>query len=67
MDEMTVRVEMSDKAFRRAWATCRKSPEGGQEAEGHPEPAHQIVLVEAGSLPRVEGKSKKVVDLRTAI
>jgi phenylacetate-CoA ligase len=68
MDEMTVRVEMSDKAFSGELGDLQKVT--GKVAKKLKDTLNlrtKVVLVEAGSLPRVEGKSKKVVDLRTAI
>ena len=68
MDEMTVRVEMSDKAFSGELGDLQKVT--GKVAKKLKDTLNlrtKVVLVETGSLPRVEGKSKKVVDLRTAI
>jgi phenylacetate-CoA ligase len=68
MDEMTVRVEMSDRAFSGELGDLQKVT--GKVTKKLKETLNlrtKVVLVEKGSLPRVEGKSKKVVDLRTAI
>jgi Coenzyme F390 synthetase len=68
MDEMTVKVEMSDKAFSGELGDLQKVT--GKVAKKLKDSLNlrtKVVLVEKGSLPRVEGKSKKVVDMRTAI
>jgi phenylacetate-CoA ligase len=68
MDEMTVRVEMSDRAFSGELGDLQKVT--GKVAKKLKDSLNlrtKVVLVEKGSLPRVEGKSKKVIDLRTAI
>jgi len=68
MDEMTVKVEMSDKAFSSELGDLQKVT--GKVTKKLKESLNlrtKVVLVEKGSLPRTEGKSKKVVDLRTAI
>jgi phenylacetate-CoA ligase len=68
MDEMTVRVEMSDKAFSGELGDLQKVT--GKVAKKLKDTLNlrtKVVLVEKGSLPRVEGKSKKVIDMRTAI
>lgn len=68
MDEMTVKVEMSDMAFSGELGDLQKVT--GTVAKKLKDTLNlrtKVVLVEKGSLPRVEGKSKKVIDLRTAI
>ncbi len=68
MDEMTVKVEMSDKAFSGELGDLQKVT--GAVAKKLKEALNlrtKVVLVDKGSLPRVEGKSKKVIDLRTSI
>ncbi len=68
MDEMTVKVEMSDKAFSGELGDLQKVT--GAVAKKLKEALNlrtRVLLVEKGSLPRVEGKSKKVIDLRTSI
>lgn len=68
MDEMTVKVEMSDKAFSGELGDLQKVT--GSVAKKLKETLNlrtKVVLVDRGTLPRVEGKSKKVVDLRTSI
>jgi phenylacetate-CoA ligase len=68
MDEMTVKVEMSDKAFSGELGDLKKVT--GIVTKRLKETLNlrtNVVLVDKGSLPRVEGKSKKVIDLRTSI
>jgi phenylacetate-CoA ligase len=68
MDEMTVKVEMSDRAFSGDLGDLKKVT--GIVAKRLKDTLNlrtNVVLVEKGSLPRVEGKSKKVIDLRTSI
>ena len=68
MDEMTVKVEMSDRAFSGELGDLKKVT--GIVAKKLKEQLNlrtNVQLVEKGSLPRVEGKSKKVVDMRTSI
>ena len=68
MDEMTVKVEMSDKAFSGELGDLKKVT--GTVAKRLKDTLNlrtNVVLVEKGSLPRVEGKSKKVIDNRAAI
>ncbi len=68
LDEMTVRVEMSDKAFSGELGDLQKVT--GAVARKLKDALNlrtKVVLVDKGSLPRVEGKSKKVIDLRTSI
>lgn len=68
LDEMTVRVEMSDRAFSGELGDLQKVT--GSVSKKLKEALNlrtKVVLVDKGSLPRVEGKSKKVIDLRTSI
>jgi phenylacetate-CoA ligase len=68
MDEMTVKVEMSDRAFSGELGDLKKVT--GIVAKKLKEQLNlrtNVQLVDKGSLPRVEGKSKKVVDMRTSI
>jgi len=68
MDEMTVKVEMSDKTFSGELGDLKKVT--GIVSKRLKETLNlrtNVVLVDKGSLPRVEGKSKKVIDLRTSI
>ncbi len=68
LDEMTVRVEMSDKAFSGELGDLQKVT--GAVARKLKDALNlrtKVVLVDKGSLPRVEGKSKKVIDLRASI
>jgi len=68
LDEMTVRVEMSDKAFSGELGDLQKVT--GAVARKLKDALNlrtKVVLVDKGSLPRVEGKSKKVIDLRSSI
>jgi len=68
MDEMTVKVEMSDRAFSGELGDLQKvTGNVARKLKAALNLRTKVVLVEQGSLPRVEGKSKKVVDLRTAI
>ncbi len=68
MDEMTVKVEMSDRAFSGELGDLQKvTGNVAKKLKAALNLRTKVVLVEQGSLPRVEGKSKKVVDLRTAI
>jgi phenylacetate-CoA ligase len=68
MDEMTVRVEMSDKAFSGELGDLKKVTNTvAKKLKDTLNLRTNVVLVEKGSLPRVEGKSKKVIDLRTSI
>lgn len=68
LDEMTVRVEMSDRAFSGELGDLKKVT--GTVTKKLKEQLNlrtNVVLVDKGSLPRVEGKSKKVIDMRTSI
>jgi phenylacetate-CoA ligase len=68
MDEMTVKVEMSDKAFSGELGDLAKvTGKVTKKLKDSLNLRTKVVLVEKGSLPRTEGKSKKVVDMRTAI
>ena len=68
MDEMTVKVEMSDKAFSGELGDLQKVTNSvTKKLKEALNLRTRVVLVDRGSLPRVEGKSKKVVDLRTTI
>jgi phenylacetate-CoA ligase len=68
LDEITVKVEMSDRAFSGELGDLKKIT--GKVAKRLKDTLNlrtNVVLVEKGSLPRVEGKSKKVIDLRASI
>ncbi|BAI61265.1 phenylacetate-coenzyme A ligase [Methanocella paludicola SANAE] len=68
MDEMTVKVEMSDRAFSGELGDLKKVT--GTVTKKLKEQLNlrtNVMLVEKGSLPRFEGKSKKVIDMRTSI
>ena len=68
LDEMTVRVEMSDKAFSGELGDLQKVTGAvTRKLKDALNLRTKVVLVDKGSLPRVEGKSKKVIDLRTSI
>ena len=68
LDEMTVRVEMSDKAFSGELGDLQKVTGAvSRKLKDALNLRTKVVLVDKGSLPRVEGKSKKVIDLRTSI
>jgi len=68
MDEMTVRVEMSDRAFSGELGDLKKvTGSVSKKLKDALNLRTNVVLVEKGSLPRVEGKSKKVIDMRTSI
>jgi phenylacetate-CoA ligase len=68
LDEMTVRVEMSDKAFSGELGDLQKVTSSvSKKLKDALNLRTRVVLVDKGSLPRVEGKSKKVIDLRTSI
>jgi len=65
LDEIAIKVEMSDGAFTGELsdlAKLQKKVEG--ELKSVMKIRSRIELVEKGSLPRTEGKSKKIVDLR---
>lgn len=65
LDEIAIKVEMSDGAFTGELsdlARLQKKVEG--ELKSVMKIRSRIELVEKGSLPRTEGKSKKIVDLR---
>lgn len=68
MDEMTVKVEMSDQAFSGELGDLQKVTSSvAKKLKEALNLRTKVVLVDRGTLPRVEGKSKKVVDLRTSI
>ncbi len=68
MDEMTVKVEMSDKAFSGDLGDLQKVTNSvTKKLKEALNLRTRVVLVDRGTLPRVEGKSKKVVDLRSSI
>jgi phenylacetate-CoA ligase len=68
MDEMTVKVEMSDRAFSGELGDLKKvTGSVAKKLKDQLNLRTNVVLVDKGSLPRVEGKSKKVIDLRTSI
>ncbi len=68
LDEMTVRVEMSDRAFSGELGDLQKVTGAvTRKLKDALNLRTKVVLVDKGSLPRVEGKSKKVIDLRTSI
>jgi phenylacetate-CoA ligase len=68
LDEMTVRVEMSDRAFSGELGDLQKVTSSvSKKLKDALNLRTRVVLVDKGSLPRVEGKSKKVIDLRTSI
>lgn len=68
MDEMTVKVEMSDKAFSGELGDLQKVTNSvAKKLKDSLNLRTKVVLVDRGTLPRVEGKSKKVVDLRSSI
>jgi phenylacetate-CoA ligase len=68
MDEMTVKVEMSDRAFSGELGDLKKvTGSVAKKLKDQLNLRTNVMLVDKGSLPRVEGKSKKVIDLRTSI
>ena len=68
MDEMTVKVEMSDRAFSGELGDLKKvTGSVARKLKDQLNLRTNVMLVDKGSLPRVEGKSKKVIDLRTSI
>ncbi len=68
MDEMTVKVEMSDRAFSGELGDLKKvTGIVTKKLKDSLNLRTNVVLVDKGSLPRVEGKSKKVIDNRTSI
>jgi phenylacetate-CoA ligase len=68
LDEMTVKVEMSDRAFSGELGDLKKvTGTVTKKLKDQLNLRTNVMLVEKGSLPRVEGKSKKVIDMRTSI
>ncbi|HMK45696.1 MAG TPA: phenylacetate--CoA ligase [Methanocella sp.] len=68
LDDMTVKVEMSDRAFSGELGDLQKVTNSvAKKLKEALNLRTKVVLVDRGTLPRVEGKSKKVVDLRTSI
>jgi phenylacetate-CoA ligase len=68
MDEMTVKVEMSDRAFSGELGDLKKvTGSVAKKLKDQLNLRTNVVLVDKGSLPRVEGKSKKVIDMRASI
>lgn len=68
LDEMTVRVEMSDRAFSGELGDLKMvTASVTKKLKEQLNLRTSVVLVDKGSLPRVEGKSKKVIDNRTSI
>ncbi|MCD1295631.1 phenylacetate--CoA ligase [Methanocella sp. CWC-04] len=68
LDEMTVKVEMSDRAFSGELGDLKKVTNAvAGKLKSSLNLRTKVVLVEKGSLQRFEGKSKKVIDLRTSI
>ncbi len=65
LDEISIKVEMSDLAFTGELADlARLQKKVEDELKSVMKLRSKIELVEKGSLPRTEGKSKKIVDLR---
>jgi phenylacetate-CoA ligase len=65
LDEISIKVEMSDRAFTGELADlARLQKKVEDELKSVMKIRSKIELVERGSLPRTEGKSKKIVDLR---
>lgn len=65
LDEISIKVEMSDAAFTGELADlARLQKKVEDELKSVMKIRSKIELVERGSLPRTEGKSKKIVDLR---
>ncbi|AET64016.1 phenylacetate--CoA ligase family protein [Methanothrix harundinacea] len=65
LDEISIKVEMSDRAFTGELADlARLQKKVEDELKSVMKIRSKIELVEKGSLPRTEGKSKKIVDLR---
>jgi len=65
LDEISIKVEMSDLAFTGELADlARLQKKVEDELKSVMKIRSKIELVEKGSLPRTEGKSKKIVDLR---
>lgn len=65
LDELTIQVELKDEAFTgelRDLASIRKKVE--KKLKSVLQVRSQIDLVEKGTLPRTEGKAKKVIDKR---
>jgi phenylacetate-CoA ligase len=65
LDELTIQVELKDEAFTgelRDLASIQKKVE--KKLKSVLQVRSQIELVEKGTLPRTEGKSKKVIDKR---
>jgi phenylacetate-CoA ligase len=68
MDELTVRVELEEEAFTgelKDLAAVKRHVEN--ELKGILNIRTNVELVERGTIPRTAGKSKKVVDRRTAL
>jgi phenylacetate-CoA ligase len=65
LDEIAIKVEMSDSAFTGELSDLAKLQKKVEnELKSVMKIRSRIELVEKGSLPRTEGKSKKIVDLR---
>ncbi|MDD3566254.1 MAG: hypothetical protein PHN90_11365 [Methanothrix sp.] len=65
LNEISIKVEMSDLAFTGELADlARLQKKVEDELKSVMKIRSKIELVEKGSLPRTEGKSKKIVDLR---
>lgn len=65
LDEIAIKVEMSDAAFTGELSDLAKLQKKVEnELKSVMKIRSKIELVEKGSLPRTEGKSKKIVDLR---
>jgi len=65
LDEIAIKVEMSDAAFTGELSDlARLQKKVENELKSVMKIKSKVELVEKGSLPRTEGKSKKVVDLR---
>jgi phenylacetate-CoA ligase len=68
LDEMTVKVEMSDRTFSGELGDLKKVTDTvTAKLKNALNLRTKVVLVEPGSLQRFEGKSKKVIDLRSSI
>jgi phenylacetate-CoA ligase len=68
LDEITVKVELADNAFTgelRDLAAVQRHVEN--ELQSVLSIRTNVELVEKGSIPRTEGKSKKVIDRRNAL
>jgi len=65
LDEIAIKVEMSNGAFTGELSDlARLQKKVENELKSVMKIRSRIELVEKGSLPRTEGKSKKIVDLR---